>query len=214
MLLSIRLVPFVGLALILSVLPVSAAEEDSEAAAEPPEAAVPTEVIAALIKQLDGDDRSEREAAGQRLVEAGKAAVPALVEAATSDNLQVSIRSIRILQRLLISPDEATKAAAKVGLDEVARRSRLSSVPGAKPAIPHRSGFGAIQRRRPSMPGSAKADPAKSIEDATKQLRRVGEQLDEALEDAEGTTELHKALKDFQEELKRQLVVVEKQLKK
>lgn len=73
-----------------------------------------------LIKQLDSDEFTERQAAAEKLTALGKAAIPALMKGALSKSLEPRRRSFALLSSLFKSSDDATKAAAKKALEELA----------------------------------------------------------------------------------------------
>lgn len=88
-----------------------------------------------MVKQLDSDKFAERQAAGDKLSEIGKPAIEALAEAAMGDGLEVTVRSIGILQKLLDSSHEATKEAAKGALEKIAKCDRPSAARRAQDAL-------------------------------------------------------------------------------
>ena len=106
------------------------AEEKTDAAkkgdaATAPQAAEATAAdIAAWIKQLDADKFADRQEASEKLYAAGKAAIPASAEAAAGPSLEVTVRSIDLLQRFLDSPDKAIKDAATAGLEKIAKSDK------------------------------------------------------------------------------------------
>lgn len=91
--------------------------------------------IAALVKQLDSDKFADRQAASDKLGEIGRPAVAALTEAAAGDSLEVTVRSIDILKKLLDSSDEATKTAAKGALEKVAASKNPAGARRAQDAL-------------------------------------------------------------------------------
>jgi hypothetical protein len=92
---------------------------------DPP--ATPPDPLAALVGQLGHDDFARREEAEKRLGELGPDALPALREAAASDNPEVARRAGRALARLtrrvenekLLAPKFVTLNAENVALDAV-----------------------------------------------------------------------------------------------
>jgi hypothetical protein len=76
--------------------------------------------IADLIKQLDADSFSERQAATTQLVERGKEAIDALKQAAASESAEASTRAFEILRKHLESKDAELKSAAKEALQKIA----------------------------------------------------------------------------------------------
>jgi len=128
--------PFVVVAVLLSAVSVRAAEDGAEEKSAIKAAGIPSaEEIARWIEQLDADEFSRREKATAKLTAAGEAAIAALTESATSDRLEVSGRSVRILRELLQSPHAKTKAAAKEALEKIARANHPTSSPRAEEAI-------------------------------------------------------------------------------
>jgi hypothetical protein len=79
------------------------------ATAAPP-SAVPLSIgqVAALVRALDTDDFSAREAAGRQLVAAGEPAIAALAEGVTSSSPEVAWRSSMALEQIALSGSEAT----------------------------------------------------------------------------------------------------------
>jgi hypothetical protein len=131
-------VPWVVGVVLATSLSATAAEDKPAAkkAAEKPAAAPPSaQQIAALVKQLDSDKFADRQAASDRLSEIGKPAIGALAEAAAGDSLEVTVRSIDILKKLLESSDEATKGAAKAALEKVAASKRPAAARRAQDAL-------------------------------------------------------------------------------
>jgi hypothetical protein len=108
-----------------------------------PEAAADGD-IAKWIEQLDADQFSLRSEASRKLESAGKAAFPALTEAALGDSREATLRALDILRNHFGQGDEATKAAAKESLQKIAdsnhaaasRRAKEILNPPAQPAIP------------------------------------------------------------------------------
>jgi hypothetical protein len=91
--------------------------------------------IAALIQQLDAEQFSQRKAATERLIAIGKAAIPAVTEAAMGDSLEVTSRCLEVLKNLYQSADESTKAAAKDALERVAKGSNPSAARRAQSVL-------------------------------------------------------------------------------
>ncbi|HUT09761.1 MAG TPA: hypothetical protein VMY42_04635 [Thermoguttaceae bacterium] len=131
-----RFLPFVVVALCLPVVSVRAAEDGAQESPKSEAAGTPSaEQIARWIEELDADAFSGREQATAKLAAAGKAAIAALTESATSDSLEASGRSVRILRELFQSPDAPTKAAAEEALEKIARANHPASSPRAEEAI-------------------------------------------------------------------------------
>lgn len=99
------------LACLLNLLAVSGAA--LAAAQEPP--------VAELIKKLEAENFAERQAASDELVKRGKAALPALAEAARSESAETVTRSLDILRQQLEDKDTELQAAAKDALEKLAK---------------------------------------------------------------------------------------------
>jgi len=150
MLLSKRVWPVV--AVIIGLYPClawGAEEKAKDAAAQSPAAgasnAASEEEIAKLVQQLDADRFPERQAASQKLITAGKAAIPALAKAAVGESLEVTVRSIDILRKFFESSDEPTKQAAKAALETLAKSDRPSAARRAEEVINPKPAAGADQ---------------------------------------------------------------------
>ncbi len=113
----------------------AAEEKKADPAAAAPEVKAAADNIAQWIKQLDADKFADRQAASEKLFEAGKAAVPSLTEAATGDSLEVTIRSIDLLQRFLDSDDKSIQAAAKEGLEKIAQSDKSGAARRARQVL-------------------------------------------------------------------------------
>jgi hypothetical protein len=85
-----------------------------------------------LVQQLDADAFSDRQTASQRLAELGRAAIDALVRAATSESLEANVRALDILKKHLDSQDAELKKAAKEALEKIAAGPRAPSARRAK----------------------------------------------------------------------------------
>lgn len=108
-----------------------------EAAAPKPSAAAPDAEanIAQWIKQLDSDRFTERSAASQRLEATGKAACPALAEAAVGESREVTLRALEILRKHFEQGDAATKEAARQALQQIADGKHESAARRAKEVL-------------------------------------------------------------------------------
>jgi len=91
--------------------------------------------IAKLIEQLDAPRFADRQDAQQKLSEAGKAALPAVENAAQSENREVAGRGLEILERHFKGNDEELKAAAKESLERLAKNESESVARRAKEII-------------------------------------------------------------------------------
>jgi hypothetical protein len=127
---------WVGLFATLATSAVWAAEEKKDALdAAKPAAEAKADDIPQLIKQLDADKFSDRQAASEKLFTAGKLAIPALIEAASGDSQEVTVRSIDLLQRFMDSEDQSVKDAAKDGLEKIAKSENTNAVRRAKQVL-------------------------------------------------------------------------------
>jgi hypothetical protein len=106
-----------------------------EKKAEKPAAEATADEIAQWIKQLDADKFTDRQAASEKLHAAGKAAIPALTKAAGGDSLEMTVRSIDLLQRFMGSDDKAVKDAAKEALEKIAESPKAGTARRAKQAL-------------------------------------------------------------------------------
>ncbi len=98
----------------------SARADDAASAPTTPAAEAATE-ISRLIPQLDDAEFSQRQAASQELMEAGKAVFPELEKAALEGSREASGRAIDILRTHFSRGDDATKQAAQAALERLAK---------------------------------------------------------------------------------------------
>jgi hypothetical protein len=91
--------------------------------------------VAELIKQLDDNRFSQRQAASRKLFAAGKSAIPALAEAAAGNSREVTTRAIDVLKSHLQNGDEASIAAAKEALDKIAQSDNPTAARAAEEAL-------------------------------------------------------------------------------
>jgi hypothetical protein len=91
--------------------------------------------FAQWIQQLDSDRFADRNEASRRLDEAGKEAVPALVEAALGTSREATLRAIEILRKHSQEGDEASKKAAREALQKIAASDHASAARRAKDAL-------------------------------------------------------------------------------
>jgi len=94
--------------------------------------AVSPEELEKLVQQLDADAFSDRQAASQRLAELGRAAIDALVRAATSESLEANLRALDILKKHLESQDQELSKSAKEALEKIAAGPRAPSARRAR----------------------------------------------------------------------------------
>lgn len=121
---------------------------ESRAADQPATpAAAATGEVAKLIKQLDADQFTERQAASDKLQAMGKAVIEALVGAATGESLEATVRAIEILKKFHDAGDAATKEAAKAALEKLAKGSHVEAARRAQEALPSTAPPGQIGNR-------------------------------------------------------------------
>ncbi|MEQ8786744.1 MAG: hypothetical protein RIC55_10620 [Pirellulaceae bacterium] len=108
-----------------------ARSEESETSSS----AATSQQIADWIGDLESPDFSVRRAASQKLADAGKSAIAALTKSAQSSERETMIRSLELLQRLLASEEEATKAAAREALESVANGGNALAARRASAAL-------------------------------------------------------------------------------
>jgi hypothetical protein len=113
----------------------AAGDKKAAPAAEKPAAEAAAGDIAQWIKQLDADQFADRQSAGEKLFAAGKPAIPALTEAAAGDSLEVTVRSIDLLQRFMESEEESVRNAAKEGLEKIAKSDKANAAQRAKKVL-------------------------------------------------------------------------------
>lgn len=112
--------------------------------------AASTDDVASLIPQLDDGEFSQRQAASQKLMAAGKAVFPQLEKAALEGSREASGRAIDILKTHFTRGDDETKQAAKASLERLAgsgsagAAQRASEVinPPKEPELPFNGRFG------------------------------------------------------------------------
>lgn len=88
--------------------------------------------IADLVKQLDADDFKARQQANEKLSALGKAAIPALGEAAQSTQLELMSQALGILRGFYQDNNADLKAAAKEALEKVAAGNNPNAAQRAK----------------------------------------------------------------------------------
>ena len=131
-----RTLPCVVMVALVASLSAPAAEDKAaEKAAAPAPAPPSADEIAALVKQLDSDKFAERQAASDKLSEIGKPAIGAVAEAAGGESLEVTVRAIDILKKMLESSDKATKEGAKGALGKIAKSERPAAARRAGDAL-------------------------------------------------------------------------------
>ncbi len=79
------------------------------------------------VKQLSSDDYGAREEATEKLIRAGRPAIPAVAVAAQEDDLEVTSRSMDVLRELLNSDDSATEEAAAGALTKLSEAQGTAS---------------------------------------------------------------------------------------
>lgn len=93
------------------------------------------EEIAKLVAQLDAERYADRQAASEKLEAIGRPAIPELAKAAVGESLEANVRAIELLAKFLESSDAATKEAAKVALETIAKSDRQAAAGRAKDAL-------------------------------------------------------------------------------
>jgi hypothetical protein len=76
--------------------------------------------IADLVRQLDAESFTERQAASAELAARGREAIPALIEAARGESAEAATRSVDVLRKHWEGSDDALKTAAKEALEKLA----------------------------------------------------------------------------------------------
>lgn len=104
-----------------------ATDEPAAASAPASGGAAESGDLPALIKQLDADEFSSRRDASAKLQQLGKAAIPALQQAALGDSREVTTRSLEILEKHFSGGDEEAKAAAKAALQQIADSKHMAA---------------------------------------------------------------------------------------
>ncbi len=87
------------------------------------------------IQQLDSDRFADRNEASRRLDEAGREAVPALVEAALGTSREATLRAIEILRKHSQDGEEASKKAAQEALQKIVASDHPAAARRAKEAL-------------------------------------------------------------------------------
>jgi hypothetical protein len=119
-----NLIVFVGLPLLLCPYPIRGDEPPPPAAA-----------IRQWIKDLDDDRFAVREAASRHLAQAGHEAIDAVVQSATGNSLEVTVRAVRIVTTWSASQDTQTAGAAKAALVKLADSRHPAAASRAKEAL-------------------------------------------------------------------------------
>ncbi|MFL2480875.1 MAG: hypothetical protein ACJ0K4_15130 [Verrucomicrobiales bacterium] len=95
--------------------------------------------IGSLIKQLDDDQFSKREAAVKKLTELGAAAIPALTKATRRKSPESSMRAFNIIVRQYKDGDGATKNKATNALKKIAKSDKPHAAEAKKLLEPPKS---------------------------------------------------------------------------
>ena len=98
--------------------------------------------IGSLIKQLDDDQFSKREAAVKKLTELGAAAIPALTKATRRKSPESSMRAFNIIVRQYKDGDEATKNKATNALKKIAKSDKPHAAEAKKLLEPPKNVLG------------------------------------------------------------------------
>jgi hypothetical protein len=105
-------------------------------ATTPAEETASAKQIAQWAAQLGDNSFAVRESASEQLVQAGRPAIEAVAAAAmNAERLEVTVRALRILNELALSPDEATARSAKAALGELAGSKRPAVAARARSAL-------------------------------------------------------------------------------
>lgn len=91
-----------------------------------------TAEIADLVKQLDADDFKARQLAAEKLNALGRPAIPALIDAAQSTQLELMSQALGILRGFHQDNNADLKAAAKEALEKVAAGTNPNAAQRAK----------------------------------------------------------------------------------
>ncbi len=91
--------------------------------------------LSAVVKQLNAEKFADRQAATRQLSEMGKAALPALIQAAKNEDREISTRAIEILRKHFQSGDDDLKAAAKHALESLANGDHAAASRRAKDVL-------------------------------------------------------------------------------
>lgn len=130
---------FLSTCLIASQFAPRATAQTAESTAEPTAEAAPakstSESTADLIRQLDADKFGERQAASQKLAEAGRSAIAPLAEVARTGSREAGGRAVEILKKHLQSKDEATRQEARAALEKLAALDDARVAGAAKNAL-------------------------------------------------------------------------------
>ena len=97
--------------------------------------------IGTWIQALDADLYAERERATERLVAAGGRVIPAVLEAADEDNLEVATRVVFVLQQLALSSELETEISAHDALKQLAQDGNSSAHRSAKRSLEQLASF-------------------------------------------------------------------------
>lgn len=112
-----------------------ATESSAEVVPAEPAAAPTADEIAELIKKFDSRKFAERQDASTKLRGAGKAAIPALTEVATSGSREASVRAIEILKSHFADGHPDAKQAAKEALEAIAKSDSPMAAQEAQNAL-------------------------------------------------------------------------------
>ncbi len=93
------------------------------------------EEIVGWVQDLDSDRFLRREVATEQLIQAGREAIEAVVQALDTNNLEVTTRGVYVLQELALRPEEATADAARAALERVAQPRVTSAARRASEAL-------------------------------------------------------------------------------
>jgi uncharacterized protein YukE len=94
------------------------AKKDGDGGARP--LVAPAIDLDSLVKQLDAEKFTDRQAASQKLIKAGAKAIEALRKAAAGDSREARTRAVEILKKHFEGDDDALKKAAMEALEKLA----------------------------------------------------------------------------------------------
>ena len=130
-----------------SLVPAVAQRVDRPAvAAKPvPRPVYTAEQIAGFVEDLGAREFAVREEAMQKLREAGRPAIPALVKGAQAGNLEVTLRAIRILESLYTTGSLEDYEAAETALEKLQQAEKLAVASRARNVL---ASMGEVREKR------------------------------------------------------------------
>jgi hypothetical protein len=134
--------------------------QEPESPSAPP---APTAEVANWIRQLDADRFVDRQAASDRLAEAGKLAISALQAAAETGSPETTARSIEVLAGHLSQSSAETRVAAQAALEQLAKSENALASRRAKAALAERDKMAMRFPAAPALPIRGFGIPAAQI---------------------------------------------------